>query len=126
MTHRIIRSIRNPHVTMLGHPTGRLLLSREPYPVNLRKVIDAAAECGVVMELNAHPYRLDLDWRLGHYAKQKGVPVSINPDAHSTDGIGDVVYGVGIARKGWFTKEEVFNTKSVSEVKKALSGCRAR
>lgn len=121
MTGRVIRAIRNPHVTMLGHATGRLLLSRDGYPIDMRKVIDAAAESGTMIELNAHPYRLDLDWRLGPYAKEKGVSISINPDAHSTGGIGDVAYGVGAARKGWFTKGEVFNTKSAAEVRKALA-----
>lgn len=121
MTARVLVAIKNPHVTILGHPTGRLLLSREGYPINLHKVLDVAAECGVVIELNAHPHRLDLDWRFGPYARERGVSISINPDAHSTEGIGDVVYGVGIARKGWFTKEEVFNTKSASEIKQVLS-----
>lgn len=121
MTARVVAAIRNPHVTILGHPTGRLLLSREGYPINLQKVMDVARECGVVMELNAHPHRLDLDWRLGPYARERGVSISINPDAHSTEGIGDVIFGVGIARKGWFTSEEVFNTKSATEMKKILS-----
>jgi DNA polymerase (family 10) len=118
--------MKNPYVTMLGHPTGRLLLSREGYPLRMHRVIEAAAEFGVVIELNAHPSRLDLDWRLGPYAKEKGVQISINPDAHSTEGIGDVVYGVGAARKGWFTKEEVLNTRSAAEVRKALGRRRAQ
>ena len=121
MTGRVIKAIRNPYVTMLGHATGRLLLSRDGYPINMRLVIDAASETGTMIELNAHPYRLDLDWRLGPYAKGKGVSISINPDAHSTEGIGNVVYGVGVARKGWFTKKEVFNTKTASEVRKVFS-----
>jgi DNA polymerase (family X) len=121
MTDRVIRAIRNPYVTMLGHATGRLLLSREAYPIDMRKVIDAAAVAETMIELNAHPYRLDIDWRLGPYAKEKGVSISINPDAHSTDGIGDVTYGVGAARKGWFTPKDVFNTKSASEVRAILS-----
>jgi DNA polymerase (family 10) len=109
MTTRIIRAIKNPFVTMLGHPTGRLLLSREPYAVDMQRVIDAAAEEGVIMELNAHPQRLDLDWRLGRYAKEKGVLVSINPDAHNTAGLRDVIFGVGIARKGWLEPENILN-----------------
>jgi DNA polymerase (family X) len=121
MTRRVIKAIRNPYVTMLGHPTGRLLLSREGYPINLQKIIDAACERGVIIELNAHPYRLDLDWRMGLYAREKGLSISINPDAHSTEGIKDVRYGVGVARKGWFTRDTVFNTRSASEIKKALS-----
>jgi DNA polymerase (family 10) len=121
MTKRILKAIKNPYVTILGHPTGRLLLTREAYPVDMRKIIQAAADCGVVMELNANPMRLDLDWRLGPLAVEKGVPVSINPDAHSIEGIGDVQYGLGIARKGWLTRESVFNTKSAAEMKKILS-----
>ena len=121
MTQRIIRAIQNPYVTMLGHPTGRLLLSREGYVFDLRKVIVVAGENSVILELNANPYRLDLDWRMGLYAKEKGCLISINPDAHSLEGILNVVYGVGIARKGWFTKEEVFNTKTASVMKKELS-----
>jgi DNA polymerase (family 10) len=120
MTGRVIRAIRNPHVTMLGHATGRLLLSRDGYPIDMRKVIDAAGESGAMIELNAHPYRLDLDWRLGPYAKEKGVSISINPDAHSTEGIADVAYGVGAARKGWFTKNEVFNARTAAAVRKEL------
>ena len=121
MTRRVIKAIRNPYVTMLGHPTGRLLLSREGYPINLQKIIDAACEQGVMIELNAHPYRLDLDWRMGRYANERGLSISINPDAHSTEGIKDVRYGVGIARKGWFTRDSVFNTRSALEIKKAFS-----
>jgi DNA polymerase (family 10) len=121
MTKRILKAIKNPYVTILGHPTGRLLLTREAYPVDMRKIIQAAADCGVVMELNANPMRLDLDWRLGPLAVEKGVPVSINPDAHSIEGIGDVQYGVGIARKGWLTRESVFNTKPAAEMKKVLA-----
>jgi DNA polymerase (family 10) len=121
MTSRILRAIQNRHVTILGHPTGRLLLTRESYPVDMPKILRAAADHGVVIELNANPLRLDLDWRLGPLAIEKGVKVSINPDAHSVDGIGDVPYGVGIARKAWLTKEAVFNTKSASEMKKVLA-----
>ena len=125
MTKRILKAIRNPYVTILGHPTGRLLLTREAYPVDMRKIIHAAADCDVVMELNANPMRLDLDWRLCPFAIEKGVPVSINPDAHSVEGINDVPYGVGIARKGWLTRESVFNTKPATEMKKVLAQRRA-
>lgn len=121
MTKRIIKAIKNPYVTILGHPTGRLLLTREAYPVDMPKIIQAAHDHGVVMELNANPMRLDLDWRLGPLTVEKGVPVSINPDAHSIEGISDVQYGVGIARKGWLTRESVFNTKPATEMKKALA-----
>jgi len=125
MTKRILKAIKNPYVTILGHPTGRLLLTREAYPVDMPKIIQGAADHGVVMELNANPLRLDLDWRLGPLAIEKGVPVSINPDAHSVEGIGDVPFGVGIARKAWLTREAVFNTKPVAEMKKVLTKRRA-
>jgi DNA polymerase (family 10) len=121
MTKRIIIALKNKYTTMLGHATGRLLLSREPYAVDMKKVIDAAADYGKVIELNAHPYRFDLDWRLGPYAKEKGVKVAINPDAHA---IADIAYyrlGVGIARKGWLTKEDVITTYPVSQLEKLLS-----
>jgi len=121
MTNRILKAIKNPYVTILAHPTGRLLLTREPYPVDMPKIIRAAGDHGVVMEINANPMRLDLDWRLGPLTVEEGVPVSINPDAHSVEGVRDVRYGVGIARKGWFTRESVFNTKTASEMKKVLA-----
>ena len=117
MTKRIIKAISNPYTTMLGHPTGRLLLSREGYKVDLYKVIDAAAEKGVVIELNAHPYRFDLDWRYCKYAKERGVKISINPDAHHAEDIANVSYGVGIARKGWLTSRDVLNTLTLGEIK---------
>lgn len=121
MTVRIVKALKNKYTTMLGHATGRLLLSREPYAVDMKKVIDAAADCGKVIELNAHPYRFDLDWRLGPYAKEKGVRVSINPDAHS---VADMEYyrlGVGIARKGWMTKEDVVTTMTAAQMEKYLA-----
>ncbi len=120
MTRRIITAISNPYTTMLGHPTGRLLLSREGYHVDLHKVIDAAAEKGTVIELNAHPYRFDLDWRFCKYAKERGVKISINPDAHHSEDLGNVSYGVGIARKGWLTRDDVFNTMQLGAIKKEL------
>ena len=121
MTRRVIKALKNRYVTILGHPTGRLLLTREEYPIDMRKVIRAAGDHGVVIELNANPMRLDLDWRLCPLAVQLGVPLSINPDAHSIEGIADVQWGVGIARKGWLRPGDVFNTKSVKEMEKALS-----
>jgi DNA polymerase (family 10) len=105
---------------MLGHPTGRLLLSRDPYPVDMVKVIDACADHGVGIEINAHPLRLDLDWRLCRYARDKGVMIAINPDAHTTDGLRDVAYGVGIARKGWLEKRHVLNAQHLSAVLEAF------
>lgn len=121
MTARIVRALKNKQTTMLGHATGRLLLSREPYAVDMKRVIDAASDYGKVIELNASPHRFDLDWRLGPYAREKKVKVSINPDAHSIEGLSDYKYGVGIARKGWFTKGEVVTTLSVGQMEKLLS-----
>ena len=115
-TVRLIKAIENPYTTILGHPTGRLLLSRPGYPINHKKVIDACAANNVVMELNAHPYRLDVDWRWIHYCLEKGVMVSINPDAHEKEGYHDMYYGTCVARKGMLTKEMCFNTKSLSEM----------
>ncbi|MFN0157037.1 MAG: DNA polymerase/3'-5' exonuclease PolX [Bacteroidota bacterium] len=118
MTRRIIKAITNKYVTMLGHPTGRLLLSRDGYPVDMIKVIDAAADHGKIIEINAHPLRLDLDWRLCKYAREKGVLIAINPDAHNVEGLSDVRYGVGIARKGWLEAKDVLNTRSLNNVLK--------
>ncbi len=116
MTDRIIRAMHNPFTTILGHPTGRLLLSREAYPVNMKALIDAARDLKVAIELNANPMRLDIDWRHIRYAKESGVPISINPDAHYIDGISDVEYGIGIARKGWLTAKDVLNTRTADEM----------
>jgi len=117
-TTRLIKAMEHPAVTILGHPTGRLLLSREGYPINHRKVIDAAASLGVSIEINASPHRFDLDWRYCQYARDNGVKICINPDAHSVEGIADIFYGVGIARKGWLRKADVLNTKPVQEIEK--------
>jgi len=103
---------------MVGHLTGRLLLSREPYPVDVQAVIDAAADYGKMIEINAHPLRLDLDWRWCRYAKEKGILLPINPDAHNTDGLRDTWYGVGTARKGWLEKKDVLNTFTAAQVEK--------
>jgi DNA polymerase (family 10) len=121
MTRRIIRAIENPYVTMLGHPTGRLLLEREPYQVDLREVIKAAARTGTIIELNANPRRLDLDWRFWKVAKEQGVKCAINPDAHSTYGLHDLWFGVQAARKGWLTRSDVINCLSLKEVQAALT-----
>ncbi|HVU38033.1 MAG TPA: DNA polymerase/3'-5' exonuclease PolX [Opitutales bacterium] len=120
MTKRIVRALEHPRVTMLGHLTGRLLLHREGYAVNIPKVIDAAAANGKLIELNAQPQRLDLDWRHWRYATEKGVLCVINPDAHSTGDLRYVRLGIIIARKGGLTKEQVFNTRPLAEVKKFL------
>ena len=122
MTKRIIRALERPHVTMLGHLTGRLLLEREGYEVDVDKVIDAAIANGVVIELNANPWRLDLDWRHWRKASERGLLCSINPDAHGTDQLTYYQVGVGLARKGWLTKENVVNTKPLAAMKKWLAG----
>jgi DNA polymerase (family 10) len=115
-TQRLLTAIANPHTTILGHPTGRLLLSRAGYPIDHIRIIDACAEHGVVIELNANPYRLDLDWSWIPYAMEKGVPISINPDAHAIGGIDDIQYGVLAARKGGLTREGCWNTSDTLPV----------
>lgn len=120
-TGRVLRALANPYVTMLGHPTGRLLLSREGYRIDMKRVIDAAKEQGTVVEINANPHRLDLDWRLCRYAKARGVKVSINPDAHATDGLEDVPFGVNVARKGGLGPSDVVNTLGPEEIRPLLS-----
>jgi DNA polymerase (family 10) len=121
MTKRIVKALKNPYVTMLGHPTGRLLLARDEYAVDMIQVIDAASDYGKMIEINAHPMRLDLDWRLCKYAKEKGVLIPINPDAHNVEGLHDVHYGVGTARKGWLEKSDIPNTMSTREVEKTFA-----
>ncbi len=115
-TTRLIKAIENPYTTILGHPTGRLLLARKGYPIDHKKVIDACAENNVVIELNAHPYRLDIDWRWIDYCMEKNVMISINPDAHETSGLLDMHYGVCAARKGGLTKEFTFNAFTLEEI----------
>jgi DNA polymerase (family X) len=120
MTRRIIRAIENPYTTMVGHITGRLLLQREPYKVNLTQVIDACIANGKIMEINANPKRLDMDWRYWHGASEKGLMCCINTDAHHTDHLEYFRAGVNCARKGWLRKADVLNTRSLKEVKKIL------
>ncbi len=115
-TARLIKAIENPYTTILGHPTGRLLLARPGYPIDHKKVIDACAANKVSMELNAHPYRLDIDWRWIHYCLEKNVKVSINPDAHHKEGYHDMHYGVCAARKGMLTKEMCLNALSLPDL----------
>lgn len=126
MTARIIKAISNPHVTMLGHLTGRLLLSRDAYKVNIPAVIDAAAETGTIIELNANPRRLDMDWRWWPLAKEKGVKCAINPDAHSTSGLQDLIFGINAARKGWLTRKDVVNTLPLGKIEAVLEKKRGR
>jgi DNA polymerase (family 10) len=121
MTKRIIRAIEHPHVTMLGHLTGRLLLEREGYDVDADKVVDAAIASGVVIELNANPLRLDMDWRLWRRAAEKGLRCAINPDAHSVEQLAYYRQGVGIARKGWLTEEHVINALPLAAMKRWLT-----
>ncbi len=117
MERRITKALENPHTTILGHPTGRLLLARDGYRVDMQTIIDAAAEHRVVIELNASPYRLDIDWRWLKSAKEKGVLIAINPDAHSVREFGDLFYGVGCARKGWQERDDVLNVRDSAEVR---------
>ena len=120
MTQRIIRAMENPHVTCLGHPTGRLLLEREAYPLNIPKILDAAAATGTWIELNANPWRLDLDWRWWHKARDLGVLCCINPDAHKTSHLRFLDFGVTLARKGWLRAQDVVNTRTLSQLRKLL------
>jgi DNA polymerase (family 10) len=122
-TQRLLKAIENPYTSMLGHPTGRLLLSREGYPIDHMAVIDACAEQGVVIEINANPYRLDLDWEWIPYAMEKGVLISVNPDAHSKAGIHDIHYGIAAARKGGLTAEACLNTRDAAGF---LAGLKSR
>lgn len=119
-TYRLIKAIENPYTSILGHPTGRLLLRRTGYPIDHRKVIDACAANGVVMELNANPYRLDIDWTWISYCLEKGVMISINPDAHSTEGLLDMKYGVMIARKAGLPADMTLNALPLDQVMKKL------
>ncbi len=121
MTKRICKALAHPAVTMLGHPTGRLLLEREPYAVNMPEVIEAAAKYNKIIEINAHPYRLDMDWRLWKHAKELGVKCSINPDAHNIPDLQFLAVGIGIARKGWLTKNDVINCLPLKEVERVLN-----
>lgn len=117
-TARLLKAIENPYTTILGHPTGRLLLRREGYPIDHQAIIDACATHQVVIEINANPWRLDLDWRWVHYALEKGVKLSINPDAHAMEGYADMRYGVLVGRKGGLTPDMTFNALSLDEITK--------
>jgi DNA polymerase (family 10) len=115
-TSRLITAIENPYTTILGHPTGRLLLSRKGYPIDYKKVIDACAANKVVIEINANPLRLDLDWRWHRYALEKGVLLSVNPDAHRTEGFHDMRYGILVARKGGLQAQQCLNAFSLQDI----------
>jgi DNA polymerase (family 10) len=116
MTRRVLAAMDDPHLTILAHPTGRLLLSREPYAINVEAVLEKAAEVGVAVELNADPHRLDLDWRYCRQAKELGVTIEIGPDAHSTAGLDNVHFGIGMARKAWLEAGEILNAGSAEDV----------
>lgn len=126
MTERIIKAIRNPYTTILGHPTGRLLLSREPYAVDLEAVLDAAAETGTLIEINANPHRLDLDWEMMQVAVAKGVRMIIDPDTHKRKDLSDYIYGVGVARKGRLTADWIANTLSAGELLELFQAIRRK
>ena len=125
-TDAIIKAVEDPSFTILGHPTGRILQAREGFPIDMVQIIEKMGEINSngklkAIEINASPYRLDLDWRLCKVAKENGVPIVINPDAHSVEGLSDVSYGVDIARKGWLCAEDVLNTRSAVELDQILS-----
>ena len=126
MTKRVIKAISNPFVTILGHPTGRLLLKREGYSIDIPAVIEAAAETGTWIEINAAPKRLDLDWRWWPLAKEKGVKAVINPDAHGVEKLQELWFGVGVARKGWLTKSDVMNCLPLGKIEPELGRKRGR
>jgi DNA polymerase (family 10) len=124
MTARIVKAVSHPQVTMLGHATGRLLLSRDSYAVDLDTVIAAAARAGTMIEINANPHRLDLDATHARRARDQGVTIVINPDAHAPSGLADLDYGVCVARRAWLEKQDVFNTRPLREVERALEARR--
>ena len=123
MTERVLRALDDPRLTILAHATGRLLLSRDPYAIDLDAVIAKAADVHAAIELNADPRRLDLDWRHLQRAKKQGLTIEIGPDAHSTSGLDYMEIGIGIARKGWLERADVLNTRSADDV---ISFARAR
>ena len=120
MTARVCKALAHPAVTMLGHATGRLLLKRDAYKINLEEVLRCAAKHGKMIEINSQPMRLDLDWIHVKRAKEMGIPLVINPDAHAPSELAFYEFGVDVARRGWLTKEDVFNTRSLKEVMKEL------
>lgn len=115
MTERVLKALDDPHIAVLGHPTGRLLLTREPYALDMDAVAEKAGQLGVALELNADPHRLDLDWRLARTAARHGARIEIGPDAHSVDGLDNTALGIGMARKAWLTAEDVINTRTAED-----------
>ena len=120
MTERLIKAIENKYLTILGHPTGRLLLSREGYNLDIDRIIEKCAENDVIIEINSNPHRLDLDWRMCRYAKEKGVKLTIEPDAHRISGIDDIYYGVGVAQKGGLEAKDIINTAHIKTIRGML------
>jgi len=116
MTARICKALAHPALTMLGHATGRLLLRRDSYKVDVDAILKTAARHGKMIEINAHPVRLDVDWKTCKKAKALGIPLVINPDAHSTGELALYAFGVNEARRGWLEKDDVFNTRTLGEV----------
>jgi DNA polymerase (family 10) len=126
MTRRLIRAMENPYVTILGHLTGRMLLIREGYSVDVPAIIDAAAATGTIIELNGNPRRLDMDWRWWRRAREKGVRCAIDPDAHSRENLAHLWFGVTQARKGWLTRADVVNCAPLGEIEPVLQAKRLR
>ena len=116
MTERILTAMSDPRLTIVGHPTGRLILAREPYPVDIDAIMEKAVESGVALELNCDPHRLDLNWQLLQLAKKRGVTIEVGPDAHGPEGLGYLDFGIFIARKGWLEKRDVLNTGNADDV----------
>jgi DNA polymerase (family 10) len=116
MTERVLRALDQPYLTILAHPTGRLLLSREPYAIDIDALVEKAVEVGVALELNCDPHRLDLDWRHVIAAKHHGATIAIGPDAHSINGLANVDIGIGMARKGWLEVGDVLNARSADDI----------
>jgi len=126
MTERLLRAVRHPRLTILGHPTGRLLLRRDPYPVDLRAVVDEAVAHGVILEINSNPFRLELDWREVRYAAAQGALFAVNPDAHSTSDLDYVTFGINVARKGGLEPEQLINSWPLERIERYLEERRAR
>ncbi|MGB9692300.1 MAG: PHP domain-containing protein, partial [Candidatus Sumerlaeaceae bacterium] len=120
MTERICRALKHPCADILGHVSGRLLLMREPYHFDLEQVVDTAARCKTIIEINGDPYRLDLDWRYCRSAKERGIAFAVNPDAHSRGGLKNILFGLNVARKGWLTAADVVNCLACEDLQKLL------
>ena len=121
MTDRVCKALADKNMDMLGHATGRLLLSREGYKIDLERVLETAKRHGKIVELNAYPNRLDLDWIHCRRAKELGVMLAINPDAHSTDDLENIEYGIATARRAWLEEKDVLNTRELDEVLEILN-----